>query len=173
MDHSKPIIGIISCLMGEAVRYDGSDKKQPQLLADISGHFQLQAYCPEMAIGLGVPREPIHLVERDGHIRCVGTATASLDVTEALQQLAQQHAQQHQQLSGYIFKRGSPSCGSRNVKLLKNRQLQRNAVGLYAQQLMANFPELPVADEDQLQLPQQHAQFIQAVYAYHRNRASP
>ena len=170
MNLGQPIIGMSSCLLGQAVRYDGSDKNQPDLLAALSEHFQFQAYCPEMAIGLGVPREPIHLVERNGQIRCVGTQTTSLDVTDALQQLAQQHYAQHQQLSGYIFKRGSPSCGSRKVKLIKNQQLQRTAVGLYAEKLMASFPQLPVADEDQLQQAEQREQFIAAVYAYHRSK---
>lgn len=157
--------------MGQAVRYDGSDNKQPQLLKVLNQHFSIEVFCPEMAIGLGVPREPIHLVEIAGDIRCIGTQSPELDVTQQLTELAMQHYNQHQQLSGYIFKRGSPSCGSQNVKLIKNQLLERTARGLYAQQLMRNFPAMPVLDEDQLQTPQQQQDFIHAVVDYHQSVA--
>ena len=168
---NKPKIGISSCLLGEKVRYDGDDKKQPDILQAMLPHFELVSICPEVAIGLGVPRETIQLIEIDQQVRCVGSKTKSLDVTDALTALADQHRPSHQQLSGYIFKRGSPSCGLTNVKLIKQGQMQRTGTGLYAKQLRHNFPDMPLAEETQLTSEAELQAFINAVFAYHQTVA--
>lgn len=164
----KITIGISSCLLGEAVRYDGQHQKDQAIIDQLGRHFQFKSICPEMSIGLGVPREPIHLIEIDNSIRCRGTTTSALDVTDKLSSLALQHQQEYQRLSGYIFKRGSPSCGISRVKLIKNNQLERTGIGIYARQWQRNFPNMPIAEESQLYNSAKRAAFIAAVIAYHQ-----
>ena len=167
---TKPKIGISSCLLGEKVRYDGEHKKQPAILQAMTQHFELISICPEVAIGLGVPRETIQLIEVNKELVCLGSETKQ-DVSQRLIDLADQHHLKHRQLSGYIFKRGSPSCGLSYVKLIKNGHMQRSGTGLYAQRLRQNFPTMPLAEETDLASDSQRQAFIDAVFAYHQTVA--
>ena len=58
----KPKIGISACLLGENVRFNGGHK-QSQLCSEVlAEYFDFLPLCPEVAIGLGIPRETIRLV---------------------------------------------------------------------------------------------------------------
>ena len=85
-------VGISSCLIGEKVRFDGGHKNNAYIVQTLGLFFAFRPFCPEVDIGLGIPREPIRLVERDGQLRCVGTRDPALDVTEALQKLTDAEA---------------------------------------------------------------------------------
>jgi len=172
-DKTDIVIGVSSCLLGENVRYDGGNRLQGYIADTLGNIFTLKSFCPEMAIGLGVPRETIKLVQQGDEIRCVGTHTRTLDVTDKLIDLAYQHRPLHENLCGYIFKKGSPSCGVKNVKLYgldtQNPDIpQLEGVGLYARVLQENFPQMPVEEEDRLADPILRADFIKRVVAYSR-----
>lgn len=69
-------IAISSCLLGEKVRFDGGHKRAAYVTEVLANYFDLVPVCPEVAIGMGVPREPIHLQPRH-HSRHRAHATAS------------------------------------------------------------------------------------------------
>ena len=56
-------LGISSCLIGEKVRFDGGHKQNRYILDTLGQYFAYRPFCPEMAIGLGVPRDTIRLIE--------------------------------------------------------------------------------------------------------------
>ncbi|HNA59992.1 MAG TPA: DUF523 domain-containing protein, partial [Elusimicrobiota bacterium] len=62
MKQTAPLrVGISACLLGQKVRYDGGHKRDA-FAADLLGRFvEFVPVCPEMEIGLGTPRESIHL----------------------------------------------------------------------------------------------------------------
>jgi uncharacterized protein YbgA (DUF1722 family)/uncharacterized protein YbbK (DUF523 family) len=161
-------IGISSCLMGEKVRFDSGHKRNAYINGILSNFFEFTTFCPEVAIGLSIPREPIRLVTLDDEVRCVGVKTPDLDVTEDLYQSADEQRDWHQDLRGYILKKGSPSCGMERVRLYKGDIPDRIGVGLYAARLMQNFPDLPVEEEGRLEDPVLRENFIQRVYIYSR-----
>lgn len=166
-------LGISSCLLGHEVRYDSGHKRNAFVTGQLAEYFEFRPFCPEMEIGLGVPRETIRLVNIDDEIRCVGNKTETLDVTEALYESAEQQKPWHSTISGYILKKGSPSCGMERVKVFKkdkNNHLMPSPVGagLYAQRLMDNFPNLPIEEEGRLEDPQLRENFIQRVFIYDR-----
>lgn len=161
-------IGISSCLLGENVRFDGGNKHNSYITGTLGEYFEFQPFCPEMAIGLGVPRPTIHLIKTDNQIRCVGTKDLSMDVTERLQDYAKQLKSVHADLCGYILKKDSPSCGMERVKVYTNNQPHREGVGIYAQQIMENNPLMPVEEEGRLGDAGLRENFIQRVYVYHR-----
>lgn len=172
-DGLKIPIGISTCLLGERVRFDSGHKHNSYITRTLGNFFSFQAFCPEVAIGLGVPREPIRLVsdkhpDEGGTIRCVGTKTPDLDVTQALQNVAQEQAHWHKNLCGYIFKKDSPSCGMERVKTYVNGHPTRAGIGLYAEVLIKNFPDLPVEEEGRLGDSRLRENFIKRVFAYHR-----
>ena len=161
-------IGVSSCLLGENVRFDSGHKKNNYLVNVLSHYFEFSPFCPEVAIGLGIPREPIRLVNDNDVIKCVGTKNADIDVTEQLLDVANEQQHWQQELSGYILKKDSPSCGMERVKVYKSSMPERNGIGIYARQLMANFPNLPVEEEGRLNDLIIRENFIQRVYIYHR-----
>ena len=161
-------IGISSCLMGEKVRFDSGHKRNAYINGILSNFFEFTAFCPEVEIGLSIPREPIRLVTLNDKVRCVGTRNPDLDVTEDLYRSADEQQFWHRQLCGYILKKGSPSCGMERVRLYKGDIPDRIGVGLYAARLMQNFPDLPVEEEGRLEDPVLRENFIQRVYIYSR-----
>lgn len=168
-------IGISSCLMGENVRFDSGHKKNSYITGILSNYFEFAPFCPEVSIGLGIPRETIRLVNVDDEVRCVGTKSVDLDVTEKLYQSAEDQKGWHIDLSGYILKKDSPSCGMERVKLYKGiekgHMAEKVGVGLYAKRLMENFPHLPVEEEGRLGDAALRENFIQRVYIYARWQA--
>jgi len=161
-------IGISSCLMGEKVRFDSGHKRNAYINGILSNFFEFTAFCPEVEIGLSIPREPIRLVTLNDKVSCVGTRNPELDVTENLYRSADEQQFWHRQLCGYILKKGSPSCGMERVRLYKGDIPDRIGVGLYAERLMQNFPDLPVEEEGRLEDPVLRENFIQRVYIFSR-----
>ena len=62
MPTAKPKIAISACLMGFDVRYNGGHKESQLCSQVLSDYFDFVPVCPEVAIGLGIPRQPIRLV---------------------------------------------------------------------------------------------------------------
>ena len=161
-------IGVSSCLLGERVRYDGGHKHNTYITNSLSKYFRFLPFCPEMDIGLGTPREPVKLILDGDNVRCVGTVTSTLDVTDQLTDCANQQRQWHEDICGYIFKKNSPSCGPDSVKIQDGNDQVQNGIGIYAQQIIQNFPNLPVADEQQFSDSDFQEAFIQRVIIYQR-----
>jgi uncharacterized protein YbgA (DUF1722 family)/uncharacterized protein YbbK (DUF523 family) len=110
-------LGVSACLLGEPVRYDGGHKRHAFLTDTLAAYADYLPLCPEAAIGLGIPRPPIHLVGDAARPRALGVKDPSLDVTEPLRQYALDTLNILESVSGYIFKKNSPSCGLRHVKV--------------------------------------------------------
>ncbi len=164
-------VGISSCLLGENVRFDGGHKRDAYITGTLSEYFYFQPFCPEVAIGLGIPRPTIHLVKQANIIRCVGIKNPEMDVTERLRATADQQQPLQTELCGYIVKKDSPSCGMERVKVFSGQQPQREGVGIYTQALMAHYPSLPVEEEGRLGDAGLRENFIQRVYVMSRWKA--
>ena len=170
--HSSPIrIGISSCLLGERVRFDGNHKQDSYILGTLAQVFEFVTVCPEVGIGLGVPREPIRLEGEPDAPRAVGVRTKTLDVTTALEGYGRQMAAELGDISGYILKSKSPSCGMERVKIYRSGMPSRQGRGLFARTLMEARPLLPVEEEGRLGDPVLRENFIERVFAYHRWQA--
>lgn len=170
-DEQKIRIGISSCLLGQKVRYDGGHKLNDYIVQTLGRYFDFVPFCPEVDIGMGVPRPPIRLVATGSGPRALGVRDVTLDVTEKLQGCAREQAAWHATLSGYIVKKDSPSCGMERVKVYRNGNPAKNGVGLYTAGLMAGFPLLPVEEEGRLGNPALRANFFERVAVLHRWQA--
>jgi uncharacterized protein YbgA (DUF1722 family)/uncharacterized protein YbbK (DUF523 family) len=158
-----------SCLLGEEVRYDGGHKHNGYLTKTLARYFELIPFCPEVAIGLGVPRPPIRLMSGGGQVRVVGVADPDLDVTDDLVEYGRSVAARLSDVSGYIFKRGSPSCGMERVKIYSDKGMPVDSgAGLYAQTIMQALPLLPTEEEGRLMDPVLRENFVERVFVYHR-----
>lgn len=171
-NHSRrPLIAISSCLLGQEVRFDGGHKKDTWLVGPLAAYVDYQPICPEVAIGLGIPRPPIRLVGDIANPRAVGVKDPMLDVTVPLQAFARQTAAGLDAISGYVLKSQSPSCGMERVKLYGPHGGLKKAVGLHARVIMERLPNLPVEEDGRLNDPVLRENFITRVYVYQRWQA--
>lgn len=169
-DSQAPIrIGISSCLLGEKVRFDGGHKRDRFLTETLGQYLEWVPVCPEVEVGLGTPRETIRLVQIGANTR-LRTTNTDLDLTDRMRRYARKRvaALTRENLSGYIFKADSPSCGTRRVKVHRQAgSAQRVGTGLFAAAFMQRFPCLPIADEGRLCDPQLRENWIERVFGYH------
>lgn len=160
-------IGISSCLLGERVRYDGGHKLDRQITGVLGEHFEFVPYCPEIAIGLGVPRATIRLQSTADGTRAVQKGEVSRDITDELSSYARVVAAEAGSLSGYIFKSRSPSCGMERVKVYDSNNMPFGAApGIYAGTLKLALPLLPTEEEGRLNDPDLRDNFIERVLIY-------
>lgn len=164
-------VGISQCLLGEHVRYDGGHKRDTYINGTLAKYFEFVPVCPEVAIGLGVPRPPIRLIRSHHEIRAVGVQDDTLDVTEALHRYGEKQAKNLDYLCGYIFKRASPSCGLHRVKVYTQRGMTATGQGIYTQAFITAQPLIPCEEEGRLADPALRENFIQRVYVLARWRA--
>ncbi|MCB1690402.1 MAG: DUF1722 domain-containing protein [Halioglobus sp.] len=165
----KPLLGIGSCLAGNAVRYNGDTKKPNEYVRNICEHFDTRAFCPEMGVGLGVPRPPIRLVGTEDTVRIVDVKTHTHDYTGPIQDYALQVLQQAPELCGYILVKGSPSCGYGRVKRYSEdgQHLASDQNGIFANALAQADPLLPLEDDGRLNDPGLRESFVTRACAYH------
>ena len=163
-------LGISRCVLGEEVRYDGRHNLD-NFLTDVLGRYvEWVPICPEVEAGLGTPREPMRLVGDPQHPRLV-TIKSGIDHTHALETMTTNRIEKLKKLdlSGYVFKKGSPSCGIERVRIYNEHGMpSRNGVGLFARAFMKQFPLTPVEEEGRLCDPTLRENFIERVFCYRR-----
>ncbi|MGD2137635.1 MAG: DUF523 and DUF1722 domain-containing protein [Gammaproteobacteria bacterium] len=165
-------IGISACLLGSNVRFDGGHKRNRFVTETLAAHFEFVSFCPEVAIGMGIPRQPVRLVGDARAPAAVGVKNPELNVTRPLQDYGRKVAGNIADLSGFIFKKDSPSCGMARVKLYNDKGMaERAATGLFAREIMAARPLLPVEEEGRLNDAELRESFITRVYVYARWQA--
>ena len=163
-------IAVSSCLLGHKIRYDGNDKRNKVVEEEICNRFSCIPVCPEYAIGLGVPRHPVHLVQIGGSIRVLGVSDSSQDITDLLGDYADFVCNSLPQICGYIFKARSPSCGLIDTPVFNERNDEiSKGRGAYASRIALRKPTLPVIDEIHLAVPAMRIDFIQRVENYARH----
>ena len=173
----EPIrIGVSSCLLGEQVRFDGGHKRSDFLTETLGRFVEFVPVCPELEIGLGVPRESIRLVRGPDHadaIRLVGNKTGH-DHTDKMHAFAERRtaALGREELSGYVLKKDSPSCGVERVRVYgPSGMATRDGAGLFASALTRRYPSLPVEEEGRLNDSHLRENFVERVFAYRRLRS--
>lgn len=164
---NKVKIAVSSCLLGEAVRYDGTDKQINYITEQFALDYNLISLCPEMAVGMGVPRPPIHLVDKGNNIQVVGVSEPENNFTKVLAEYGKRVVEHHPAICGYIFKKHSPSCGTKNVKVMTAQgEYERRGQGVYAATIMEEIPLLPVIDEEDFLDEILRAEFLSKVETY-------
>ena len=175
---NRPRVGISRCLLGDAVRYDGGHKRDSCLVEALGRYVEWVSVCPEVEVGMGTPREPIHLVTAgdgvtsgDASVRLIGVRSGA-DWTEATHEWSLRRVRELARLSlcGYVLKADSPSCGLKDVRVTGGRNVTRTGRGLFAQALVDGIPNLPVEEETGLHDSRAHANFVERVVGYQHVR---
>jgi uncharacterized protein YbgA (DUF1722 family)/uncharacterized protein YbbK (DUF523 family) len=165
-------VGVSRCLLGEEVRFDGGHKRD-RFLTDVLGRYvEWVPVCPEVEAGFGTPREAMRLVG-DPQSPQLMTITSHRNMTKPLAAYTARKLAtlDGTELSGYIFKKDSPSCGIERVKLFNSHGMpSRRGVGLFARAFAERFPLVPTEDEGRLCDPALRDNFVERIFCYHRLR---
>ncbi|HET9552926.1 MAG TPA: DUF523 domain-containing protein [Anaeromyxobacteraceae bacterium] len=163
---AKLRVGVSACLLGQEVRWDGRHKRDAALLGALGPLVEWVPVCPEVELGLGVPREPIRLTGLPAAPRLVGDRSLA-DHTEAMAAYARRRAAELSalQLDGYVTKRGSPSCGLAGVPVHPAPgaagEARPEGVGAFVRALREALPGLPIEEEEALHDPARRAEFVE------------
>jgi uncharacterized protein YbbK (DUF523 family) len=163
---AKPRVGISACLLGERVRWDGGHKLAGPLVEALAGRVDWVAVCPEVELGLGAPREPMSLVRRGDGTRLVVNETGR-DLTDTMRAFVRARVEglRAEALDGFVLKSRSPSCG-----LAAPVGADDAAPGLFASELRARLPELPVTEETDLATADDRERWLARVIDHYRRR---
>lgn len=160
------IVGVSACLLGQQVRYDGRDKYTSLIAKELKKYCQLIAVCPEVEIGLAVPRAKIQLTQIGTAIKVLKENDPDCDYTEALQNFADCFIKKYS-LSGLVLQDKSPSCGIDNTKLFAQSGEQIGfSSGIFAKTIMELMPDLVVVQASQLQNKNDIERFVKRLFEY-------
>ena len=143
-------IGISSCLLGNAVRYDGGHKLDRFLTETLGQYYEYVPVCPEVECGMPIPRESMRL-EGNPESPHLVTSRTHIDKTDQMTAWAKKRVVEleKENLLGFIFKSDSPSSGMERVKIYNDKNMAvRNGIGLFAHAFMNHFPLLPLKRKD-------------------------
>jgi uncharacterized protein YbbK (DUF523 family) len=177
--HTRLRLGVSSCLLGENVRYDGGHRRSRFLADDLHPYVEWVGVCPEVELGLEVPRGPIQLLRKPGGRYELWTRDTRQDLTARMQGWADQRLGKLPELDGFVLKHRSPSCGISGARVFEDLEAlfgdgpyERTGRGLWAAALVERFPDLPIADESTLDDRGARTLFVRRVLARHRRRVS-
>jgi uncharacterized protein YbgA (DUF1722 family)/uncharacterized protein YbbK (DUF523 family) len=157
----RPRVGVSSCLLGQPVRFNGGHSRNRFVADVLAGYVEWVPVCPEIEIGLGAPRESLHLTG-EGHL----VSKSGHDHTAAVATLALRRRTELDGLSGYVVKSRSPSCGLYSVRVhTGGRIVTGNGRGVFAAQVLAADPLLPAEEEGRLNDPLLREAFVEQVWA--------
>lgn len=147
----KPKILVSKCLGFDACRWNGVVIEE-QFIKKLSEFVEFVTVCPEVEIGLGVPRDPIRIVKKDGKNLLIQHKTEK-DITKVMESFSQKFLKsiEKENIDGVILKDRSPSCGIKDVKIFseKNVVIQKGS-GFFAKEVVNTFTNIPVESEGRL-----------------------
>ena len=166
MNNPVITIGVSSCLLGNAVRYDGGHKHDRYITDTLGRYFTFLPVCPEVECGLPIPRESMRL-EGDPAAPRLVTVKTRIDYTDRMLEYCAAKVKELEQanLCGFIFKKGSPSSGLYKVAVYNEGIPVQNGTGLFAASVARHFPMLPLEEDDKLHEPAIREDFMERVFS--------
>ncbi len=167
----KPTVLISACLNGLEYRYNGSSAND-EVVEKIKPLFNLINVCPEVDIGLGIPRKPIRLHKINQEIKVIQEDT-NLDVTYKLEDFSYKIIKKYEnKIHGVLLKAKSPSCGIANSKFYVDGKVYGRTYGVFAKILKQNLPYIPIIDEGRLRNKNLFWEFLTKVFMFWRFKNS-
>jgi len=162
----KPKVAVSACLLGQNVRYNGGNTFNSYISDILPKYFEIVPFCPEIEMGMGVPRETLRLTRfAKDDIRMIGQKSEK-DWTPHAKKIAKTIAASLSDVDGIIFQKKSPSCGAEKVKIFSKGTPNANGVGIFATTFMEMYPIIPHMDSGRLMNNSFKEYFIRQIYAY-------
>lgn len=146
IDFPRPKVVVSKCLEFEACRYNGLQISSP-IVRKMQEYVDFIQVCPEVEIGLGIPREAVRLVLEGNKIKLRKSMSGD-DHTKAMQDFSENFLNSLSEVNGFILKSRSPSCGIKQVKLYnkigKVQAINKKAKGIFGQYVLDRFAGLAI-----------------------------
>ena len=163
----KPSIIISKCIEFDSCRYNAQIIRN-EFVRKLKPFVDFFAVCPELEIGLGIPREPIRIIEKKEEKKLVQPATGK-DVSKDMNSFADNFLKKNKDIDGAILKSKSPSCGIKDVKVYptieKSAPIYRGD-GFFGEKVKNFFPNLAIEDELRLLNPVLRDHFLKKIYTF-------
>jgi uncharacterized protein YbgA (DUF1722 family)/uncharacterized protein YbbK (DUF523 family) len=148
----RPKVVVSRCLGFDHCRYNGNIISSP-IVAKLTEYVDFLPVCPEVEIGLGIPRSPVRIILENGEQRLVQSASGR-DLTEVMEEFCTDYLDFTGDVDGFILKYRSPSCGIKDVKVYPTAALKSGAIGktsgFFGGAVLKKFPHLAIEDEGRL-----------------------
>ena len=164
----KPVVIASKCLSFDYCRYNGLIIND-DFVEKLKAYVEFKPVCAEVEIGLGVPRDPVRVVNVKDGIRLIQPSTGR-DLTETMQNFADSFLDAVGKVDGFILKSRSPSCGIKDVKIYSGAKndsmiLEKNG-GFFGKAVMGKFPYLAIEDEGRLTNFRIREHFLTKLYTF-------
>ena len=139
------------CISFEPVRYSGEMISSDEI-ESLKNYADFITACPEVDIGMGVPRETVRIVSINGVPRLIQPKTG-IDFTEKMLNLAHSRLPEYEDCDGFIFKSKSPSSGLTKIPVYTNingPNYNETTRGIYAGVLYEKYNYKPMIEEGPL-----------------------
>lgn len=147
----KPKLIISKCLNAEKCRYNGQGYED-KVISILKEHIDIETVCPENAIGLPIPRDPIRIEKHDDEHRLI-QLNSNFDYTCQMNEFAEEFLNGIEDIDGFILKSKSPSCGIKDVKIYPKGQkcsINKNGSGFFSTKVLEKHSNIPIEDEGRL-----------------------
>jgi uncharacterized protein YbbK (DUF523 family) len=161
----RPVVFVSKCLGFKACRYNGKIVRD-KFIKKLKRRVTFVTRCPELEIGLGVPRDPVRIVSVKGGRRLVQPATG-LDFTKRMEKKCREIAGALGAVDAFILKSRSPCCGLRDAKIYSTPDSAAptgKSAGFFGRVVLERFPRLPVEDDVRLKDPRRRARFLARLF---------
>ncbi len=169
----RPVIMVSKCIEFEACRFNGGSVSSP-VVRDLKKYVDFIPVCPEVEIGLPIPREAVKLLIKDNKILLVNSLSGQ-DYTNLMDKYSIETLAKYSAIDGFILKSRSPSCGINNVKLYnkigKYSAINTKQVGVFAKHVKERYPESAIEDEGRLTNIHIREHFLTKIFTLARFRA--
>jgi uncharacterized protein YbbK (DUF523 family) len=140
----------------------------------LKDHVDFVPVCPEQEIGLGVPRDPIRIVETKGRRSLYQPATGR-GLTKEMNDFSAKFFKDLGPVDGFLLKSLSPSCGIKDVKVYsgfteKQTLLSDKSHGFFGGLALRLYPGLAIEDENRLKNAVIREHFLTSVFAMAHQR---
>ncbi len=147
----RPLVGISKCIEFENCRYNGSGIRS-NFVREMKNYVDFKPVCPEIGIGLGTPRKAIRLVKIGGKKNLYQSSSEKI-LTKQMNEFAENFVEKNKKIDGFIFKRGSPSCGIDDARIYHKIGTGvgfNKTSGIFSESIMRKFPNLVKEDDRRL-----------------------
>lgn len=149
----KPKIVVSECLYGTKCRYDGQGYND-KVIQSLKDYVDIQTVCPELAIGLSIPREPIRIeMNKENEEYRLIDYNSKNDYTNQMTEFSEEFINGLDYIDGFILKSRSPTCGLKDAKVYyrgNKCSIRSNENGFFLQKIIDKYDYLPIENEGRL-----------------------
>ena len=163
-EYIKPKILVSKCLEFDACRYDGQQIINKPIRA-LKPFVEFVPVCPEVEIGLGIPRDTIKIIKNKNEKKLF-QSTTGIDLTDKMYSFSKHFFHKQKIFDGFILKSKSPSCGIKTTKYFKedSPDLAGFGSGLFTDYILKYFPYYPKEEDKRLNNVALREHFLTAIF---------